>query len=213
MDSLGLSPGPPLTLKPWGGGQAHLLMTWDTSFASCSSRLILRPFGVQTAKRPTRKDSRVQLVDLTWEEAKRQLVRQETDLDTLHTRSLAVLSAAAISGGLFAGRLGSHRNSVQLAFMILALVCFALTAVAVVFIQWPHRDWAFAHDEVPVYLAEVMDKGSAARSVDFSYQMAKAFDQFRLKNHPKIECRYKAFTAACLLLALQVLFWGLTVAT
>jgi hypothetical protein len=113
----------------------------------------------------------VDLAELAWDEAKRQLVRQEADLDTLHTRSLAVLSAAAITGGLFAGRLGSHRNSAQLVFLVLALACFAATAFVVVFIQWP-RKWDFAHDELPFYFAEIKDKGKLARAVDFSYQSA-----------------------------------------
>ncbi len=152
------------------------------------------------------------LADLAWEEARRLLVRQEADLDTLHTRSLAVLSAAAITGGLFAGGLGGHRNSPQLVFLVLALVCFAATAFAVVFIQWP-RKWDFAHDELPSFFTEISEKGRLAKAVNFSYNMAVGFDGFRRSNQGKIERLYKVFTTACILLGAQVVFWGLTVAT
>ena len=38
---------------------------------------------------------------MVWEEAKRLLERQEADLDTLRTSSIAVLTAGSIVAGLF----------------------------------------------------------------------------------------------------------------
>lgn len=77
---------------------------------------------------------------MIWDEARRQLVRQEAALDTLRNQALAALSVSAIVAGLF----GSHLTARPAAAVVAATASFVVAAANVVAIIWP-REWTFTH--------------------------------------------------------------------
>lgn len=66
---------------------------------------------------------------MLWEEARRQLVRQESVLDTLRTQAVAMLSVPSIVAGLFGSRVPTSPVPGAEAAVVAALVLFGITAV------------------------------------------------------------------------------------
>lgn len=146
---------------------------------------------------------------MLWDEARRQLVRQEAALDTLRTQAVAVLSVAAIVAGLFASHVTTTNEpfGVDLA-VIAALVLFAATAGLAIAIVWP-RTWTFAHA-----LDDVIDKVERQVPVgadDLSYTWAKDFEKWRGTNQAAFDRLMCWFSWSCALSALQVIAWGLAI--
>lgn len=71
---------------------------------------------------------------MLWEEARRQLVRQEAVLDTLRTQAVAMLSVASIVAGLFGSRVPTSPVPGAEAAVVAALVLFGITAVLAIVI-------------------------------------------------------------------------------
>lgn len=143
---------------------------------------------------------------MLWEEARRQLVRQEAVLDTLRTQAVAVLSVSSIVAGLFGSRLPTAPVGGAEAAIVSALVLFGVTAVLSIVIVHPW-DWVFSHG-LEDDLATV-DRGELLRADDLSWSWADAFERWRASNQQKINRLTACFSWACALTGFQVIAWGL----
>jgi hypothetical protein len=145
---------------------------------------------------------------MLWEEARRQLVRQESVLDTLRTQAVAVLSVASIVAGLFGSRVPASPVPGAEAAVVSALVLFGVTAVLAIVIIRPW-EWVFSHG-LDGDLATV-DRGELLRVDDLSYSWAEAFEAWRASNQTKINRLMGCFSWACALTGAQVIAWGLAI--
>jgi hypothetical protein len=146
---------------------------------------------------------------MLWDEARRQLVRQEAALDTLRTQAVAVLSVASIVAGLFGSQVTrtNQPGSVDLAVGA-ALALFATTAVVAIVILWP-RTWAFSHDLGDIF--SKVERQVPVDADDLSYTWAKHFESWRATNATKLKFLTCCFSLSCALSGLQVLAWGLAI--
>jgi hypothetical protein len=78
---------------------------------------------------------------LLWDESRRQITRQESDLDTLRNRAVALLSVSSIVAGLFGGRLvtAHHHPGYVTAAIVADLAFFAVSVLAVIVVLSPKR--------------------------------------------------------------------------
>ncbi len=145
---------------------------------------------------------------MLWEEARRQLVRQELVLDTLRTQAVAMLSVASIVAGLFGSRVPANPVPGAEAAVVAALVLFGLTAVLAIVIIRPW-DWVFSHgldDDI-----RAVENGELLKVGDLSYSWAKDFEVWRTGNQTKINRLTWCFSWACALTGVQVIAWGLAI--
>jgi hypothetical protein len=161
-----------------------------------------RPSG-SSALRPAHR------LELLWDEARRQLVRQEAALDTLRTQAVAVLSVASIVAGLF----GSHVPTSNLApnraaEVVASFAFFGVTEILAIIVLWP-RTWNFAHG-IAGPLGDV-ENGTSVNSDDVLYTWTKHFEAWRATNQRKLDCLMTCFAWACALAGLQVIAWGLAI--
>src|SRR5260370_16195835 len=81
---------------------------------------------------------------LLWEQAQRQLSQQNTDLDALRTRAVALLSVAALIAGLFGSRLPhGHAAARTVIAVTVALVLFAASVILAILVAAPKKNWLF----------------------------------------------------------------------
>lgn len=143
-----------------------------------------------------------------FEEARRLLVRQEQDLDTLRARAITLLSASAVVAGLVINRLHEHRSGFATAMLIVGFTLFAITIAAVIFIVWP-RTLVFSHG-----LDDWVDDLRHDRHPtvnEWAFNLSRDFETFRHDNQRSIRKLYDALAAVCVLLGVQVLAWLLAV--
>lgn len=144
---------------------------------------------------------------LLWVEAQRQITRQEADLDSLRNRAIALLSVSSIVAALF----GSHIATVHLSTRatiatIAALVAFGLGALVSLAILTPKRGWEFT-ENLAQYFAKITD--GTLTPVTITTNLAEHFEGYRKNNQSKIEFLYRLLIAACVLVGLQVIAWGI----
>jgi hypothetical protein len=77
---------------------------------------------------------------LVMEEARRQLDRQEADLDTLRGKVATALTGAAIVAAVFGASLTGDRSRLSTGFFIAAVTVFATSVGVAIYILWP-RTW------------------------------------------------------------------------
>ena len=145
---------------------------------------------------------------MLWEEARRQLVRQESVLGTLRTQAVAMLSVASIVAGLFGSRVPTSPVPGAEAAVVAALVLFGITAVLAIVIIRPW-DWVFSHgldDDI-----RTVERGELLKVGDLSYSWAKDFEAWRASNQTKINRLTTCFSWACVLTGAQVIAWGLAI--
>jgi hypothetical protein len=146
---------------------------------------------------------------MLWEEARRQLVRQEAGLDTLRTQAVAVLSVASIVAGLFGAHvMTAHRSSSEHLWIGIALALFAGTVIAALVILWP-RKWAFDHSLAK--RVQAVESQEVVRAFDLAFSWAKGFEAGRKRNQSTVDCLMVVFSVACFLTGAQVIAWGLAV--
>ena len=81
---------------------------------------------------------------MLWAQAQQQLSQQNSELDALRTRAVAMLSVATLVAGLFGTRLPtSHVSARTVAAVTAALVLFALSAVLAIMVAAPRKQWLF----------------------------------------------------------------------
>lgn len=103
-------------------------------------------------------DDQTEASSILWEQARADIAWQDSNLDSLRNRAVALLSVGTLVGGLFGSRLPhGHLSSLNLLGLAAALVLFALSIGPAVAIAWP-RSWNFSADR-----AQVTSRVAAAR--------------------------------------------------
>jgi hypothetical protein len=143
---------------------------------------------------------------LLWAEAQRQMTRQESDLDNLRNRAVALLSVASIVAALFGSHIATtHPSATTKIASGVALVAFALSALLTLLILVPKKGWVFT-ENLEDYLQDLSRE--TLKPVDVTGNLAAHFEEYRLKNATKIDGLYKYLNGACLLIGVQVVAWG-----
>jgi hypothetical protein len=144
---------------------------------------------------------------LLWAEAQRQISRQEADLDALRNRAVALLSVSSIVAALFGSHIATtHLSTRGTVGTILALVAFGLGALVALVILTPKRDaWEFT-ENLRQYFEKLSD--GSLTPVTVTTNLAEHFEGYRKNNQAKIERLYQFLIAACVLVGLQVIAWG-----
>lgn len=134
------------------------------------------------------------------------LAQQERTLAGLRTRAGTVVAAASLSGS-FLGSRGSH-GSIGI-WAILALIAFVLCLASAIWVLLPHRFvFAFRGNAL---LAESDHRG--VQDVREAYRAAGSWIEPHLDaNGDKIGDLAQWFTASCVLLAVEVILWTISVA-
>ena len=146
--------------------------------------------------------------ELLWEQAQRQLSRQSTDLDTLRTRAIAMLSVGALAAALFGSRLPHAHLSVATAVAVaFALGFFAIGVVLAAWIVMPSA-WRFTYPLRPL-VSEV--KAGSALAMDVALSLANHAEESRKENEEKLKSLHKQFSVVCVLVGLQVVAWAIGV--
>ena len=85
---------------------------------------------------------------LLWDESRRQITRQEADLDTLRSRAVALLSVSSLVAGLFGARATTHHHpTFATVATVAALAFFSLSVLAILLVLAPKRKgWEFAQN-------------------------------------------------------------------
>jgi hypothetical protein len=143
---------------------------------------------------------------LLWEQAQRQLSQQSADLDILRTRTIAMLSVAAVAAALFGSRL-SHVHSAREAVTVLALCLFAASVVLAAWVVRPAK-WRFTYPLQPL-INEAQAR--SARPMDVALSLTHHAEQNRKKNEKRLEGLHMRFSLICLLIGLQVVAWAIAV--
>ena len=146
---------------------------------------------------------------LLWAQAQQQLSQQNSELDALRTRAVAMLSVATLVAGLFGTRLPtSHVSARTVAAVTAALVLFALSAVLAIMVAAPRKQRLFTFGLAP--LLERVE----ARSIqpgDVTVSLAARAEQNRRANNVKLKPMYTMFGWICALVGLQVVAWAVAV--
>jgi hypothetical protein len=143
---------------------------------------------------------------LVWEESRRQIVRQEADVDGLRTRAVALLSVSSLVAGLFGGHVLSHGAGRPA--VIAALASFAGSVVAVLVVLAPRWHWEF-EQILEEYIERLTTK--TLSPLEASLGLARTVELSRTRNKKQIGTLYWWFFAACILTGLEVIFWGLSI--
>lgn len=144
-----------------------------------------------------------------WEASKSEMVQQNSDIDALRNRAVALLSVGTLVGGLFGSRLpSSHLSTVRTAGLVAALILFAASVGLAVAIAWP-RSWEAGADRVP--LAEQVADGTATLA-QVNYALAWRAEQNWIANNDTLVGMYRLFAILCVLTGAQVVAWAIAVA-
>jgi hypothetical protein len=154
-------------------------------------------------------DDLTEAAAVLWAQAKDELTQQATDLDALRTRAVALLSVAALVGGLFGSRLPHiHQSPIRIAALVTALVLLSAGVLLAVMIALPRRDWQFGFELSD--LARRVEAGTASLgmvNISLAAQATASWDA----NARRLQGMYWLFSALCVLVGLQVIAWALAV--
>ena len=148
---------------------------------------------------------------ILWDEARRQIASQVSEVDILRTRSVAILSVASIVAGLFGGRIvGIHPHPVYVTIAVtVALICFAVSVIAIIVVLTPKKNkWEFDQN-LSSYFVD-LDSGDLA-PLDVTARLAEHSELSRVKNKLVLDKLYSWFAFACVLVGLQVVAWGVAI--
>lgn len=144
-----------------------------------------------------------------WAQAKDELAQQVSELDTLRTRAVALLSVAALVGGLFGSRLPhGHQSVPRIAALVTALALFSAGVLLAVIIALPRRAWQFGFDLTDLtHRVAAGTVGLGDVNISLAAQATTSLDV----NSAKLRSLYQLFAALCVLVGLQVVAWALAV--
>jgi hypothetical protein len=149
---------------------------------------------------------------ILWEESRRQISRQESDLDTLRTRAVALLSVSSLVAGLFGGRVVSthpHPTFVTVA-IIAALTFFGVSVIAILFVLAPRKlGWEFAQNLRQYF--PLLQADGPLYPITVTSNLARHVEASRRRNQVLLERLYSWFAIACVLTGLEVIAWGVSV--
>jgi hypothetical protein len=145
------------------------------------------------------------------DQARLQMANQDSDLATLRTRAVALLSVSSLVAGLFGGRIVAtqHHPWYVTSGIAVALVTFGLSVLAIIVVLSPKRmGWDIAQN-----LDEFFKLLSAQNlsPLDASANLAKHIEKSRGANQVVLEKLYCSFSIACVLTAVEVIAWGISI--
>lgn len=148
--------------------------------------------------------------EMIWDEVKRSISRQESNLDSLRTRGLTLLSASGVIAALFSPRTLDRRiDALSMAGLVLALGAFAVSVLLTVIVQWPRRyDFAFKLDA----WFEGQEHRTDITADQLSYRLSKQLWQAHQSNKANIEQTTNVLIGLCAMLALEVVGWIVSLA-
>jgi hypothetical protein len=143
---------------------------------------------------------------ILWTEAQRQITRQEADLTALRNRAIAMLSVSSLVAALFGSHIATvHLSTRATAATIVALVAFGLGTLISLDIVTPRRAWVFTDD--PQQYFDLLSAGTL-NPVTVTSNLAEHFEEYRAQNQQKINQLYNYLIVVCVLIAIQVIAWG-----
>lgn len=125
-------------------------------------------------------------------------------MDTLRTRSLALLATGSIIAGLFAGHTSNNLPSVV--FVVTALAAYVATATLTFLVQRP-RGLTFSH-QLDSWIKD-LELGRPALYEDIAFVLSRDLERYRRGNQIKLRKLYKYLSIVCVLLGIQVIAWGI----
>ncbi len=147
---------------------------------------------------------------LIMEEARRQVEDQTAALNALRGMDATLLTGASVVTAVFGALLArQHRSGFSIGCEAIALALFVATVFASLVVLRP-VDWKSEHSLENNFLPRLREN-RIPDDVSVAATFAAMFDRYRKKNHNELKCLQKWFAAACLLLGVQVLAWGLAV--
>lgn len=154
-------------------------------------------------------DDLTEAAAVLWAQARDEIAHQVSELDTLRTRAVALMSVAALVGGLFGSRIPhGHEQMARVAALVAALVLFAAGVLVAVIIALPRRDWEFGFDLTD--LAQRVERGTATLGM-VNISLAAQANMSWNANAGRLQQLYRLFATLCLLVGLQVIAWALAV--
>ena len=138
-------------------------------------------------------------------EAQREIDRQEANLDSLRSRAMKLLQAAALIAGLFAIA-SLDTEGWQAVSKAGSLVCFGIAVLIVLCIEQP-RTLTFAHKSSALIAAAYEDASLEGR--DAALPIAKALSEARESNQPVIDRLANLYIAALGFTIIQIILGGL----
>jgi hypothetical protein len=140
------------------------------------------------------------------EEARSLLSEQQTALETLRTRAIALLSVGALVATFFGTRLPKELTSIDHALVSCALIAFAI-GVALAMVVVRPRNFEFSWSVAPQ--VKRMAAGESVREYDLALDRAAGLEDQRLDNEKTVEKLSWYLVALCALTAVQVVAWGI----
>lgn len=153
-------------------------------------------------------DDQAEASAVLWEQAKTEVASQDSSLDALRNRAVALLSVATLVGGLFATRLPhGGLSKLNLLGLSAALVLFAASVLLAVMIAWP-RSWYYGEDRAE--LTARVRKGTVSM-VTVNLSLAARAQQNWEQNQVVMGSLYGLFAIQCAVVGLEVVAWALAV--
>lgn len=141
-----------------------------------------------------------------FEEARRALEDQERVVSELRSRAGSLIAGAAITTSFFGGQALDDQH-VHLAGWV-AIACFVLLSLTVLFIIWPRRDWEFAAS--PELMMQTYIEPEDAEPLELPLihrDLALHMGNSAALNREQLRQVMKAFRVGALLLTAEVLAW------
>lgn len=153
-------------------------------------------------------DDQTDAMGAIWEQSKAEAAQQNSDIDAVRNRAVALLSVGTLVGGLFGSRLPhAHLSALNTGGLVAALILFAGSVGLAAAIAWP-RSWKAGADRLP--LAEQVANGTATLA-QVNYALAYRADQNWTANNDTMVDMYRLFAILCVLTGLQVAAWAIAV--
>jgi hypothetical protein len=193
----------------WHGNVKHHLAQgtrphWFNTGTTHAVTLGAAPNGNRVGVMP---DDQTDAMVAIWEECKVELAQQNSDLDALRNRAVALLSVEALVGGLFGSRLPAHMRALNTTGLVVALVLFGVSIALAIAIAWP-RSWKGGFDNLS--LAERVADGTATLA-QVNYGLVITGEESWATNHDTLVGMYRLFAVLCTLTGALVVGWALAV--
>ena len=154
-------------------------------------------------------EAEVAVANLLLDEARRQVVRQNGDLDTLRSKVATILAGSSIAAAVFGAALRKHPPTSATVVYVLALVVFAITVTLCIIVMLP-RKWEGEHSSVADWIEE-WSQGDTPDPARIALSFADGFEKWRAANHDTLAEMQTLFAWTCGLLGLQVALWATAV--
>jgi len=143
---------------------------------------------------------------LAFEEARRALEDQERAVSELRSRAGSLIAGAAITTSFFGGQ-ALNRDAINATGWI-AIGCFVLLGLTVLFIVWPRRDWEFALSPQKFLQTYLEPQDAEPLALHLIHRdLALHIGSSASSNRSKLRHVMIAFRAGAVLLTAEVVAW------